>query len=567
MKYTDFIQKLEELVNSEDLLEVSNEISELRSKFDDYVLEEERKLQVAQLEAEDEGVSIPEPEGDFGKEEFYNIYNEYRSKRKEIVEARTAEETRNLNQKKALIKQLEELITTEENIGAAFASFKEIQEKWKTIGDIPRNNRNEIQSAYSKAIEDFFYTINIYKEIKEHDLHRNYQLKSEVIERLKGLRKEESVKELEHQLKTIQNDWEDIGPVPNDQWEQLKDAYWTEVRSIYDRINRFYDDRRSEQKENIDKKKALIEETTGILEGISDVKTVKSWENATKQLLEIQNRWKGIGFGPKKENDQVWKEFRAKCDEFFTAKKAFFDVVQVEFDAVADKKKELIDQAIQLKDSTDWHDTSKKLINLQKRWKQLGHSGRKNEQKLWKQFRGACDEFFTAKQKFFEAEEEQYQVNLDKKKAVIQKIDGFKLPSDKNEALQSLKEFANEFNEIGHVPRADKDTVYKDFKAALDKHYGALKLEGAEKDRIMFKAKLDTLNASPQSDRQLNNLRSEIRKEIDHLKKEIIQLETNLGFFANSKGADKLKADVQKKIDSANKKIDEAKDKLKMIPR
>lgn len=567
MEHVAFLEELEKLVNSEHLLEVHHEITELRSRFDDYVLEEERKLQVVQLEAEDSGVSVPEPEGDFGKEAFYTLYNSYKTKRKELIDAQRALEEKHLLEKKALIKKLEEVITTEENIGAAFSAFKEIQDRWKEVGDIPRDKRNEIQSAYSKLLEDFFYTINIYKEIKEHDLHRNHQLKTEIINRLKEMRSEQSIKELEHHLKQIQNEWEDIGPVPNEEWEKLKDAYWTEVRSIYDRINRHYEDRRNEQKANIEKKQALIAEVDSEIALLANLHTVKDWDNATKKILSIQERWRSVGFGPKKENDAVWKEFRSRCDAFFTHKKEFFHEIQGEFDAIAEKKKALIDQANALKDSTDWQETSKKLIHLQKQWKALGNAGRKNEQKLWKMFRGACDHFFTAKQKQHEAEEKEYQKNLSAKKELLGEIESYKVPSDKNEAKAALKEFAERFNAIGHVPRKDKEKIYQSFTSAINKHYEALKLEGKEKEQILFEAKVSTLSANPQSDRQFDYLRSDIRREIDHLKREIIQLENNLGFFANSKGADKLKADVQKKIDAVNQKIEVAKSKLKLIPR
>lgn len=562
----NFIEELKKLTESEDLIAVSRDVSELKLKFEDYVLEEERKVQVAQLEAQEKGEEAPEQDGDFGKAEFYEIYNAYRTKKKEIVDAQKAEETKNLGLKRALIKKLQDLVSNEENIGAAFASFNEIREEWKEIGDISRDKRHEVQNEYSKLIEDFFYNINIYKELKEHDYHRNHQLKENIIQKLKGLAKVESIKEIEEELKVIQHDWEDIGPVPNETWEELKNAYWTEVRSVYERINRFYDNRREEQRVNIEKKNELIEEAKNVLASSNDLNSSKAWENKTKELIDIQKKWKEIGFGPRKENEAVWKSFRAVCDEFFDKKKVFFDKVHDKFDVIAEKKKELCDRADELKTSQDWKITANKLIQLQRKWKELGHAGKRHEQKLWKRFRSACDEFFEARQAYFSKQDEEFEGNLKAKEALIEEIKAFKLPETKKEALDALKNFAEQFNAIGKVPMKVKDKVYKAFKSALDTHYCSLKLEGQEKEETLFQAEIDTIKASSDSGRRFNAMKYDLRTDIDKLKREIIQLENNLGFFANSKGANKLKDEVEKKIAKANDQIDNIKAKLKMIP-
>lgn len=566
MTGTEFIEKLKELTATEDILEVSKDVSELRSKFEDYVLEEERKVQVAELEAKDKGEVFEAPETDFGKEEFYNIYSEYQEKAKALRSEKKAIEEKHLGEKRALIKRLEDVVRNEENIGAAFAVFKEVQEKWKEVGDIPRAKRNDIQAEYSKVIEDFFYNIKIYKELKDHDLHRNHQLKSDVVAKLKGLAKIDKIKEIEIQLKTLQNDWEDIGPVPNEEWEKLKDAYWTEVRSIYERINRFYEDRRAKLQENLDKKGELLENAKEMVASIGELDSVKGWNNATKKLIEVQNSWKAIGFGPKKENDKIWKEFRAVCDTFFDAKAKFFESVHGEYDKLAEKKQQLVDKANELKESTDWKRAANELKKLQNQWKNIGHAGLKYEQKLWKSFRAACDHFFNARENHFKAQDKEFEVNLKSKEELISELQKAKLPEDKKEAIEVLKSYSNRFNAIGMVPLKQKDSIYKNFKTALDGLYAKLDLKGAEKEKVMFQAKIDALKASPNAGRALQNEKFELRKQIDKHNKEISQLENNLGFFANSKGADKLKQEVEKKIDAERKKIEALKTRIKLIP-
>jgi len=572
MENLNFIEELNKLTANEDVLSVSRDVNDLRSKLEDYILEEERKIQVAQLVAEekqepvDDSIVNNQEAISQLKESFYEIYNAYKEKRNAVSEEKKASEAKNLAEKNALIKRLKEVISTEENIGAAFSALNEIQDKWKEVGDITREKRNDIQSEYSRLLEDFFYNIKIYKELKDHDFHRNFQLKTALIAELKKVNLLDSIRDAETALKKIQNDWEDIGPVPNDQWETVKEAYWTEVRSVYNKINRFYDDRRTEQQNNLAAKAALVEETKALIANREANDSAKAWEDMSKGILEIQSKWKTIGFGPKKENEQIWKEFRAVCDEFFTSKKEFYATIHQEFDGLAAKKKELIDRANALKDSTDWKESANKLKQLQNQWKQIGHAGVKHEQKLWKEFRTACDAFFNNRQAQFEAKDAEFEGNLKLKNELIATIEAYKISEDKKQVLADLKDFSNKFNEIGMVPMKEKDAVFKAYKTALDKHYGALKMDGAEKEAIMFEAKIDALKASPTSNRTFQDLKADLRKEIEVHNKEIIQLENNLGFFANSKGADALKKDVERKVAVAKEKILEIRAKLKMIP-
>lgn len=566
MANIDFIAALKEFTDQEDVLSVSREVNELRGKFEDYLLEEERKFQVLELEAKEKEESKLEKDGDFGKDAFYAIFDVYKVERKRLIDERNNSETDNLKEKRVLIARLKGVVASEENIGAAFGAFKEIQDKWKEVGAIPRDSRNDIQKEYSKLLEDFFYNINIYKQLKEHDFKRNHELKTTIIESLKSLQKEEKMKELETQLRKLQNEWDEVGPVPNEAWELLKEAYWTEIRSLNNRINRFYEDRRDQQRENLDKKSALVTELNELLTDHESWDSSKTWEAKTKLVIDLQNRWKAIGFGPRKENEVIWKEFRAVCDTFFDAKKIFYGAVNSKFDGIAEKKQALIDQANKLKDQTNWKETSEQLIRLQKEWKTLGHAGRKNEQKLWKAFRGACDAFFTAKQEHFSNQDKEYEANGVLKLELLKAMEDYKIPSDKPTALADLKQFSADFNAIGRVPMKIKDSTYNAFKKILDAHYGALKMEGAEKETILFQARIDTISASPNASRLFQDVKIDLRKEIDKQQKEIHQLENNLGFFANSKGAEALKKGVEVKVEKAQEKINTIKLKLKMIP-
>lgn len=573
MENIDFLERIKGLTASENLLAIGRDVNELRTKFEDHLLESERKIQVAQLETQEnpEAHYLTELESSLGdlmmlKDSFYAIYSVYKEKKKVAIDARNAFESKNLSEKKTLITRLRETVTSEENIGAAFGTLKDIQDKWKEVGDIPRDNRNDIQAEYSRLLEDFFYNIKIYKDLKDYDFQRNLQLKKDLIAELKQLNTVSSIQEAERTLKKTQNDWNDIGPVPNEEWESLKESYWTEVRSVYEKINRFYDDRRAILQANLEQKKVLLEETRAIVKKKDKNDSSNSWDAMTKDILACQAKWKTIGFGPKKENEEIWKAFRNVCDEFFDAKKKIHSEIQEKHRLLAEKKKELIAKANELKGSTEWVETAKKMKQLQQQWKMIGHSGVKNEQKLWKGFRSACDSFFNSREAFFGLKDKENEANLAAKKELLDAIEKYKPNEDKNIAISDLKKFVENFNAVGHVPVKEKDLIFKAFKALMDVKYSLLKLEGAEMERIMFHAKIEKIKASPNAFGKFRELKLELRKKIDTQIKEVALLENNLGFFASSEGADTLRENVDKKIAKINEKINSIKTQLKLLP-
>ncbi len=567
MELANFQEKIQSLEASEDLIGLGRDASEVRQEFEDFMIEAERVEQVKRLEAADQGLTYDEFDYSPVKEAFFDVYKSFQEKRKKQVELKTALENENLKQKKALVERLKDVIENEEKIGTAFNAYKEIHENWKKVGDIPRDKREALQKEYSRLLEIFFYNIKIYKELKDHDYKRNQQLKEALLFKLKQLRSANlPVREAEASLRSLQDEWEEIGPVQNEEWESLKNAYWETVRGVYEKFNEHYEQQRVVLKENIDAKKALIEKLIAVNETLVNVPSAKEWEQKTKDVLGLQEAWKKIGFGSRKENELVYQEFRKHCDVFFQAKKEFSKDIESKFKDVADKKRKLIEEAKALSNSQEWKSTSEKLIQLQKRWKESGNAGQRFENKLWTEFRGACNVFFEAKETHFKGQDEANTLNLTAKNELISEVQNWEVPSDKQAAIAALRAFQNKFNELGQVPIKDKNSVYQNFKKVIDDKYAALKLEGQEKENILFKAKLDNLESSPDRARLFQGEKNEIRKQIDILTKEIMLLENNLGFFAKSKGADALKADVDKKVKHAQERIQQLKQKLKLIP-
>ncbi len=572
MEKLDFLDKIKEFKDSENLLVDFRSINDLKRKFEDYLLEKERKIQINQIEALENNnrLKLSELHEQYEniikeKDDFYNIFNCIKEKRKVLIDEKNNFETKNLKEKKILISNLKEIVQNEENIGIAFHALKMIQEKWKNIGDIPRNNRNEIQTKYSKLLEDFFYNINIYKDLKNYDFQRNHQLKKELICQLQSLKKEKSINSVEQKLKKIQNDWNDVGPVNNDEWNSLKESYWKEVRAIYKRINSFYDNRRKMLQINHEKKQAILTKTQDIVSRKKTFQSIHLWSSKTKQIISYQKEWKEIGASPRKENEKIWQEFRAVCNNFFNAKKEFYQEIKEKNKILIKEKKKLIAKANELKKSTDWKNTTEKFKEIQKDWKNIGFTGANNDQKLWKELRNACDFFFNCKEIFHKKNIKEKETNLNAKKEIIKSIQQYKLAKDNHKAIDDLKKFIIDFNSIGDIPIQSENDLFKSYKESLEKQYAQLKINGKKKDHIIFQSKIDIIKSSSNSSKKLNELKLRIKNQIEHYIKEKNLLENNLGFFTNSKKPNPLLKNVENKIKSIEEKIYSLKRQLKLI--
>jgi len=557
----EFISKLSAFILEEDMLSISREVSKLKTEFDDWLLHSEGKQQVAALKAKESGEDIEQIDYAVIKESFYTLFIKYKDAKKQQLDIKNKLEVENLKLKTSLITDLKNLVENEENIGAAFNGYNAIQETWKKIGDIPRVKRDSVQKEYSRLRELFFHNITIYKELKEHDYKRNTQLKQKVIMKLQTLRNEcEQIRELEKTLRIYQDEWEDIGPVNKDDWEGLKTSYWEVVRSIYDKINKHYEQHRASQQENLKQKQVILGQLKEFLDEKEDIEGQKEWQKTTDEVIKFQSSWKKIGFAPKKENDAIWKEFRALCDSFFKRKKEYYKLRDNKDKQARDAKKALIAEANELKSSEDWKEASHALIQLQKKWKTLKGAGR-YEKKLWEEFRGACDYFFNKKDETSKANEKQLTLNLAARKEFLLTISKLKIAS-----AEDIKKVVDDFQQLGRVPANTLGGLLKEFNNALKQQLEASKMSAKDIDLLLFKARIDGAASSEGSSVQFAREKKSLRLKISDLEKELIKAETNMGYFSVSKGAEKLFAQVNEKNDKIKEEIELLKRKIKLIP-
>lgn len=561
----EILAKIIALNNQPSVLDSVNEFNDLVNEFYNLQNEEERQFEIDKLDrmaAGEKPENIERPIYEH-LEEFKAVTNVFKERKKVELTQIKDQENANYKQKKVYLAALTDLIQNEENIGKALTRFKEIQEGWKEVGAVPRDKRQGLQNEFSQLIDTFRYNIGIYKEIKDHDLNRNLTLKKELIEKLKGLLVLDKIKEIENQLHSLQDEWNSLGGTHQGEWEKIKDEYWNTVNAVYEKIRKFYDERKADQAKNIEFKKELIEKAKEINE--RELGDHKHWQKASDQILELQEEWKKAGYGPRDENEAIWQEFRSVCNAFFGKKKVFYGERNEQFSDVKSQKEALIKEAEELKTSTDWKGGTQKILNLQKRWKEIGSAGPKFENQLWKKFREPVDFFFNAKDSHFKDQDNANKENLDKKNAVIAKIIAYEPAADTQQIIADLKAFSEEFASIGNVPFEDKDTIYKTYKTALDDKYASLKIGKEEKEKVMFQAKIDSIMSSGNKEKLIDQETSSIRQKIDVLNKEILKYETNLGFFSNADAKNPLFKSVNDNINRNKEEIESLKLRLKLI--
>jgi hypothetical protein len=560
----ELIEKLIAKVGEDDLISNIREVNQLKVDFDDWLLKSEGSQQVEVLKAKDKGETIEQIDFSIIKEQFYLLYGNYKENRKKQIELKNQLEEANLKQKNTLIIELKTLVENEENIGSAFKVFNTIQETWKKIGDIPRIKRDGVQKEYSRLREIFFYNINMYREIKDHDYKRNAQRKQEIIHKLQSLRNGESqIREVEKSLRSLQDDWEDIGPVNNEEWEILKTSYWEAVRSIYDKINKHYDEYRQIQNDNLKKKREIIASLKSKIQEGAESRNIKQWNNLTNEIKKAQEDWKKIGFASKKDNDKIWKEFRSLCNSFFDERKVFFKSKDEVDQQARDVKKELISRAVEFNNSEDIQAATKGLIDLQKKWKTTKNAGR-YERSLWEEFRKVCDQFFNKKEEVSNEHKKSLEENLKAKNEAIASFKNKELPKDYSE--QNLQEDIESFVAIGPVRKDKSSHVLSDFIAVLKEKVKGLKIQPEQVELTIFKLKIDSYALMENRKDIFFKEKNNLRKRISTLENDILQSETNLGYFSVSKGAEKLFDKVNKKNEDTKEEILMLKRQLKMIP-
>ena len=477
-----------------------------------------------------------------------------REKRAKIMQQQEAEKQANLEKKLEIIEKIKAMATSPDEAGKSYNEFKELQQQWKDIKNVPADKANELWRNYQLYVEQFYDLLKLNSEAREYDFKKNLEMKTKLCEAAEKLADEEDVISAFHQLQELHQQYREIGPVA----KELREEVWARFKAASTVINKrhqqHFEDLRAKEEENLARKTALCEKVEEI--GKLENKGAADWEKHSKEIIEIQNEWKTIGFAPQKMNVKIFERFRAACDDFFGRKAEYFKALKVTFSENIEKKKALVEKAQALADSTDWKATSDKLIALQKEWKTVGMVPKKLGDQLWQEFLGACNKFFEARNAAGAGQRNEEHANLEKKKGIIEQLKA--LAENAAEATkEKVQALTEEYNKVGHVPYKEKDKLYEAYHEVLDRIYKELNISTKRRRLNDFKANIK--NVAKRGEEALDNERGRLARRFEQLKQEIQTYENNLGFLnASSKKGNSL-------IDEMNRKVQHLRDDLELV--
>ncbi len=558
------INRLEEISKeeiSEDIFVKANDLK------NDYLrlAEHQRQEQLQKFLEEGGNADEFDPAKDPGDTRFNELLIILNDRQQKFKKLRADEVLSKLKAKKDLVDELEKLVNEETNIGKAFNSFREIQNKWKEIGNVPTKEYKDLQSAYHRHVHNFYYNMKLSKDLRDLDFKRNLEIREQLLSKIESLLPMESIRGVERMLNLYRMEWSECGPTPMDSVDSLRTRYRELIGQVLQRIRDFYQAQQQEEAKNLETKRALLERAKGI--AAENFDTPKQWQTMTETINRLMEEWKQVGYGPKEENEKIWEEFRGCMNEFYKKKKNFFGELKKVNKVAKDKKLELIRKAEEIAASApdSFEDATKLVLDLQKSWKTAGMVESWEENKLWKKFREACDKFFTAKRDFYNERDSDQIENLKKKEELIARLTAFTPTGNSNEDLQTLRDFSNEWKTIEHVPFKEKQRIWEKYKNVMDSKYDSMKLEASEMHLVKFRSNVELLSQSGDAGKMMNREKNFIKEKISKLQQTINQYENNLGFFRSSKNMEGLLKEVESNLQRARDEMELLNKKLKMF--
>lgn len=501
------------------------------------------------------------PMYDESENRLKELLAKYKELRAAQLEAQEAAMQENLNKKRAIIEELGKIVDDPDNINKQYQRFQQLQQDFKTIGAVPPADDKALWKEFQAATEKFYDLWKINKELRDYDFKKNLEIKQGLCEDAEALAEEKDVIAAFKKLQLLHDKWRETGPVV----KELREDIWKRFKEASTVVNKkhqaYFEERKGKEKENEVAKTAICEEAEAI--DINSLTTYASWDEATKKIIDLQARWKTLGFASKKVNNELFARFRKTCDLFFAEKAAFFKRMKEESAANLAKKHELCEKAEALKDSTDWKKTAAALTALQKEWKTIGPVSKKSGDAVWKRFIAACDYFFENKNKNISDARQAEHENLKAKKEIIEKLKNIDDSLSKEEIKNQLKELSATYQQIGHVPYKEKDKVYEAYKTALNAAYDRFDLNETKMRIADFASDINEISSDKN---KLYREREKLVRMYEQKKNEIKTYENNLGFFnVTSKSGGNVLKEMEKRIEKGKEELLALEKKIEMI--
>lgn len=461
----------------------------------------------------------------------------------------------NLKKKLSIIEAIQHLPESSENVGKIINDFRSLQQDWKDAGQAPVDQENDLWKKYQYQVECFYDWVKISNDFRDYDFKKNLEIKTHLCASAEKLAEESDVVVAFRQLQKLHEEWRETGPVEKEIREDIWNRFKTASAVVNKNHQQFFERLKLAENENLARKTAICEQIEAM--DLTRLKTYKDWDQATAEVISLQEQWKTIGFAPKKVNNKIFDRFRTACDRFFNLKSTFYKEAKDILNQNLEKKKELCEKAESLKESTDWKSTQDVLIQIQKEWKTIGPVPKKASDAIWKRFISACDYFFEQKEKHVPSPKKEEAQNLEIKQSLIAQMNALTEEAEAEKASETFHQLMKQWNATGHVPFKEKDAIYMAWHEAVDKQAGRLNVQKEKKRLNRFQQNLEDMGQKGQG--KVLYERDKLMRQFEHLKNEIKTAENNIGFFTTSKSS------KNNLLDQMNRKIEDLKTERDLI--
>jgi hypothetical protein len=558
----DLLLKIQDVLENMDINEAKSSIKTIKDSF--FLITKQKKDAERKEYALAGGdLAVYEAPKDELEEKFNVYLDRYQELRKMFEDNQEKNKEDNLKTKYDLIDKINDLINGTESLNKTFQDFHNLQEQWRSVGDVPTTDSTKLWHTYNHTVEKFYDFVKINKELRDLDFRKNFEAKISLSEKAEALMLEPMITKAFKSLQELHEQWREIGPVDREKREEIWERFKQATGKINKKHQDYFEGLRAEQQNNLESKTIICEKIEEIV--ASEIANHKDWEKKTAEIVEAQKLWKTIGSVPKKNNTEIFQRFKKASDEFFKHKRAFYEVRKEDEEQNLIIKTGICEQAEALMLSNDWKNTTKELISLQKKWKEIGPVPRKYSDSIWKRFRSACDGFFNKKSDFYGNIDKVFDDNMTLKKEIVQKIKDYQLSDDNKKNLADLQDLQKQYSEIGHVPFNKKEEIHNEYRDALNDVFGKMEMDEDRLSIIRFKLKMESYLAQVSSDNKLQLERNRLESKLQTLQSDIMTLENNIGFFSNSKKSEELKKDFEQKIETNKKLIKNLQQKIRII--
>ena len=552
------VQVLHSLLKSTDMSQVNKIIKEIKPVYDElfFSLKDKAYKQYLEDGGEKDGF---EYKGDDSDRQFRESYDTLKERRNNYFNSQVKSREDNLVTKQSLLELLRRIVDSEETT-ASIADLKKIEQEWRSIGPVAPQHARSLWANFHALRNRFYDHRSIYFELKELDRNKNLKLKSHIIDKAEQLENTESLKDAIRELNELHEEFKLIGPVPHEEQEPLWQRFKVASDKIYANRKHYYEELKEKFKINLTAKEALIDKIREFSTFDSD--RITEWNDKTKELLGVQKEWESIGGLQKDKAKKINKAFWSEFKTFFNRKGHFFKKIEESRKENLEKKKAILEKANDLKNSEDFDKTAEALKHLQKQWREIGPVPIKYKDKIYKEFKKACDSFFNQRRKHLEQVENSYEDNLKKKEALCEEL---KKMGEGTINLDRITEIEASWGKIGFVPKNSIKSIQKKFLDTINALVDAAEIPDRDKHIYKFKARFSKMNYGPNADKFLQQKENTLRRQVTKLENDINLWRNNLDFFAKSRTADKLKEEFNKKISDAERELQEYKDQLKVL--